>query len=126
MEHCFRIVSVENGQTYSNCLSVFHYFHSKLCGNFVFPKNFHTRKLGEITVFYAVTSNISQKVFSTIMAKLLLLAGMTYSAKKFTFRKITSPSHVTLLTGKSLIYVSQYWLRADIRQSSRDRYLYFQ
>ena len=82
MEHCFRIVSGENGQTCSNCLSVFHYFHSKLCGNFAFPENFHTRKLGEITVFYAVTSNVSQKVFSTIMAKLLLLAGMTYSAKK--------------------------------------------
>ena len=27
----------------------------KLCGNCVFPQNFHTRKLGEITVFYAVT-----------------------------------------------------------------------
>ena len=28
--------------------------HSKLCGNYVFPQNFHTRKLGEITVFFAV------------------------------------------------------------------------
>ena len=79
--HCFRIVSVENGQRHSNCLSVFHYFHSKLCRNFAFPKNFHTRKLGEITVFYAVISNVSQKVFSMIMAKSLLLAGITYSAK---------------------------------------------
>ena len=26
----------------------------KLCGNCVFPQNFHTKKLGEITVFYAV------------------------------------------------------------------------
>ena len=26
----------------------------KLCGNCAFPKNFHTRKLGEITIFYAV------------------------------------------------------------------------
>ena len=26
----------------------------KLCGNSNFPKNFHMRKLGEITVFYAV------------------------------------------------------------------------
>ena len=25
----------------------------KLCGNYVFPGNFHTRKLGEITVSYA-------------------------------------------------------------------------
>ena len=29
----------------ANCL--------KLCANFVFPQNFHTPKLGEITVFYA-------------------------------------------------------------------------
>ena len=26
----------------------------KLCGNCAFPQNFHTKKLGEITVFYAV------------------------------------------------------------------------
>ena len=26
----------------------------KLCGNCAFPQNFHTRKLGENTVFYAV------------------------------------------------------------------------
>ena len=26
----------------------------KLCGNCAFPQNFHTRKLGEITAFYAV------------------------------------------------------------------------
>ena len=26
----------------------------KLCGNCAFPQNFHTMKLGEITVFYAV------------------------------------------------------------------------
>ena len=26
----------------------------KLCGNCVFPQNFHTRKSGEITAFYAV------------------------------------------------------------------------
>ena len=29
-------------------------FHPRLCGNCSFPQNFHTRKLGEITVFYAV------------------------------------------------------------------------
>ena len=28
----------------------------KLCGNCAFPHHFHTRKLGEITVFYAVFS----------------------------------------------------------------------
>ena len=26
----------------------------KLCGNCAFPQNFHTRKLGEITVFFAM------------------------------------------------------------------------
>ena len=32
-----------------------HYHHyPKLCGNCTFPQNFRTRKLGEITVFYAV------------------------------------------------------------------------
>ena len=32
-----------------------HYHHCpKLCGNCTFPQNFRTRKLGEITVFYAV------------------------------------------------------------------------
>ena len=30
----------------------------KLCGNSNFPKNFHIRKLGEITVFYAVYIDI--------------------------------------------------------------------
>ena len=30
----------------------------KLCGNCAFPQNFHTMKLGEITVFYAVTSHM--------------------------------------------------------------------
>ena len=26
----------------------------KLCGNCAFPQNFHTRKLGKVTAFYAV------------------------------------------------------------------------
>ena len=29
-------------------------YRPKLCGNCAFPQNFHTMKLGEITVFYAV------------------------------------------------------------------------
>ena len=28
----------------------------KLCGNCAFPQKFHTKKLGEITVFYAVVA----------------------------------------------------------------------
>ena len=30
----------------------------KLCGNCVFPKNFHTKKLGEITGLFAVSDYI--------------------------------------------------------------------
>ena len=30
----------------------------KLCGNCAFPQNFHTRKLGEITAFYAAAIDI--------------------------------------------------------------------
>ena len=32
---------------------------SKLCGNCVFPQNFHTRKLDEITVFFGLNGTIS-------------------------------------------------------------------
>ena len=32
----------------------FQVLNSKLCGNCAFPINFHTRKLGAISVFYAV------------------------------------------------------------------------
>ena len=32
----------------------------KLCGNCAFPQNFHTTKLGEITVFYAVFGRIAK------------------------------------------------------------------
>ena len=31
-----------------------HSFGRKLCRNCVFPQNFHAKKLGEITVFFAV------------------------------------------------------------------------
>ena len=30
----------------------------KLCGSCAIPQNFHTRKLGEITVFYAVDTTL--------------------------------------------------------------------
>ena len=36
----------------------------KLCGNCAFPQNFLTRKLGEITVFYAVEGNNNKSIFS--------------------------------------------------------------
>ena len=34
--------------------ALFQAIRPKLCGNCPFPQNFHIRKLGEITVFYAV------------------------------------------------------------------------
>ena len=33
----------------------------KLCGNFAFPQNFHIRKIGEITAFYAIIYINKQK-----------------------------------------------------------------
>ena len=39
--------------------------HPKLCGNCAFPQNFHTRKLGEITVLYAVPVQINGLESST-------------------------------------------------------------
>ena len=48
----------------------------KLCGNYAFPQNFHTRKLVEITVFFAVGvflpqlklhgKNIARGVFTSL------------------------------------------------------------
>ena len=38
--------------------------HPKLCGNCTFPQNSHTRKLGEIRVFYVVIRTISSKLKS--------------------------------------------------------------
>ena len=32
----------------------FRVIHPKLCGNCAYPQIFHTRKLGEITVFHAI------------------------------------------------------------------------
>ena len=37
--------------------------HPKLCGNCSFPQNFHTRKFGEISVFYAVEKRILKDIF---------------------------------------------------------------
>ena len=40
--------------------------HPKLYGNFAFPQNFHTTKLGEISVFYAMVKCICPAIFSSI------------------------------------------------------------
>ena len=45
-----------------------------LCGNCVFPQNIHTRKLGEMTVFYAVFMQRAEKSESKI--KLHLYSGL--------------------------------------------------
>ena len=36
---------------------------ARLCGNWAFPQNFHTRKLGEVMVFYTMKPNSSWTVF---------------------------------------------------------------
>ena len=36
----------------------FRVIRSKLCGNYAFSQNFHTRKLGEITVFFVVKNEV--------------------------------------------------------------------
>ena len=38
----------------------------KLCGNCAFPQSFHTRKLGEITVFFAVVGNNIPRILNDI------------------------------------------------------------
>ena len=47
---------------------------SPLCGNCSFPENFHTRKIGEITIFFAVVTLTQYKTFQnrTFSTKLLL------------------------------------------------------
>ena len=52
---------------------VFAYFwaiHPKPYGNFVFPQNFHTRKLFEITVIFAVGS-LNSKLYQSILRSFL-------------------------------------------------------
>ena len=39
---------------------------SKLCRNYAFPQNFYTRKLGEITAFYAVKDSLFYVIYSLI------------------------------------------------------------
>ena len=41
----------------------------KLCENCVFPQNFHTRKLAEITVFFAVIDNNNLKWFASCLSR---------------------------------------------------------
>ena len=56
--HSFRIVPGES---------------RKLCGKYVFPKNFHTKKLGEITVFFAVRADETAAVRRLISYKYLYI-----------------------------------------------------
>ena len=39
----------------------FRAIYQKLCENFAFPKSFHTKKLGEITVYHAVNDSVFTK-----------------------------------------------------------------
>ena len=48
----------------------------KICGNCAFPQNFHTRKLGEISVFYAVQKLDEVDSFDTVYAFALRSGGI--------------------------------------------------
>ena len=47
-------------------MSLFIGFRPKLCGNCSFLQNYHTKKLGEITVFYAVIDDDYWTIFSVV------------------------------------------------------------
>ena len=51
----------------------------KLWGNCAFPQNFHTRKLGEITVFYAVDIAVFESISYT---KIQILSSEVYSQSR--------------------------------------------
>ena len=52
----------------ANCAFPQNFHRSKHCGNYTFSQNFHTRKLDEITVFYAVGPIVNNvlKVYSQV------------------------------------------------------------
>ena len=64
--HCVKYRKIPNFLVWKFCgKAQFPHSFGRWCGNFVerhsgncaFPQNFHTRKLGEITVFYAVVAS---------------------------------------------------------------------
>ena len=59
----------------------------KLCGNCAFVQNFHTRKLGEITVFFAV----------------LLSSGVAFLTNQFYFLIIASKMSVNVTSAGTLV-----------------------
>ena len=50
----YEIPSVRLIGFYGKISKKFRMSHLKLCGNCAFPQNFHTREVGEITVFFTV------------------------------------------------------------------------
>ena len=60
----------------------------KLCGNCVFSQTFHSGKLAEITVFYAVSLNTLGKRVAVKVILILSICGQRYSAT-FKFSKVT-------------------------------------
>ena len=79
----------------------------KLCENCAFPKNFHTRKLGEITVFFAV--KIKQP------SNYLVYLGQ-HHLQAVTARNGTTHKHLHNVWAR--FQMSQ--LRLGLRQSVRD------
>ena len=101
----------------------------KLCGNCAFPQNFPTRKLGEITVFYAVVTRVSYFLFFFFIL-LIILSFLTRefqifkvpavqfhekNKKRIRFGKYKSINDIWYdwhrICCSSDLYCSKYWLR---------------
>ena len=74
----------------------FQTIHSKLHRNCAFPKSFHSRKLGETTLFYAVTILLVETNLSDLKKKLLNLNTKGSSA----FHDVKDCAHTRIFDDK--------------------------
>ena len=100
INHCVKYHNSMNG-------TVFAYFRAnrpKLYGNYAFPQIFHTRKLGEITAFYAVNFTIKRLIFDMLWPRKFYIrrnqnkvdfieTGRMFIAHLFPLRILTGKKH---------------------------------
>ena len=82
--------------------SEFRAIRPKLCGNYVFPQNFHTMKLGGITAFYAalvLSITLTLSVATQQSFKLYIVPYLTLS---FKWMLPVFPTGVAILTNSAL------------------------
>ena len=72
---CFQFKSIHANK--KTVIKIDSYTRPKLCGNCTFPQNFHTMKLGEITVFYAVIHDIFKQKFPLSLIRFSSLMKIT-------------------------------------------------